>query len=70
MGEFLFGRYVKILLMKVEFIADKLQVSGPRATDNSFVVKLETGEYNNEKIGDLLKLPPQTNLKITIETEN
>ncbi len=30
--------------MKIEFIADKLQVSGPRATDNSFVVKLETGE--------------------------
>lgn len=70
MGEFLFRRYVKILLMKVEFIADKLQVSGPRATDNSFVVKLETGEYNNEKMGELLKLPPQTNLKITIEVEN
>jgi hypothetical protein len=56
--------------MKIEFIADKLQISGPRSTDNSFVVKLETGEYNNDKMGDLLKLPPQTNLKITIETEN
>jgi len=51
MGEFLFGRYCIILLMKIEFIADKLQVSGPRSTDNSFVVKLETGEYNNEKMG-------------------
>jgi len=56
--------------MKVEFTADKLSVSGPRATDNSFIVKLETGEYNNEKMGDLLKLPPQTNLKVIIETEN
>lgn len=55
--------------MIIEFIADKLQVSGPRATDNSFIVKLETGEYNNEKMGDLLKLPPQTELKITIETK-
>lgn len=56
--------------MQIQFIADKLQVSGPRATDNSFVVKLETGEYNNEKMGELLKLPPQTSLKVTIEIDN
>lgn len=56
--------------MKVEFIADKLSVSGPRATDNSFVVKLEVGEFLSSKMGDLLQLPPQTNLKITIEVQN
>lgn len=54
--------------MKVEFTADKLQVSGPRATDNGFVVKLEVGEYLANKMGELLQLPPQVSLKVTIET--
>lgn len=55
--------------MKVEFIADKLQVSGPRATDNSFVVKLETGEYEKSKLADLLLLDPGQVLKVSVETE-
>lgn len=56
--------------MQVKFSADKLQVSGPRATDNSFVVKLEVGEYLSSQMGELLKLPPQSELKITVETKN
>lgn len=55
--------------MKVEFTADKLSVSGPRATDNSFVVKLEVGEFLSNKMGELLQLPPQVNLKVIVETE-
>lgn len=69
MGEFLFGRCCIIVLMKIEFIADKLQVSGPRATDNSFVVKLETGEYEKSKLADLLLLDPGQVLKVSVETE-
>ena len=51
---------------EIEFIADKLSVRGPRQ-DGSWIISLETGEYEKKKISQLIKL--EGNLKVTIEPE-
>lgn len=51
---------------EINFIADKLSVRGPKV-DGSWVISLETGEYEREKISELIKL--KGNVKVTIEPE-
>lgn len=50
----------------VTFLADKLKIVGPKV-DGSLSVTLDTGEYEQEKVAELLKLPTGTPLKVTIE---
>ena len=51
----------------MEFTADKVKVSGPKV-DGSFTVTFEVGEYEAEKVSDLLKVPQNTLLKIRVDT--
>ena len=50
----------------IEFGADRVRVSGPRV-DGSLVVSFETGEDEQEKIAELLKILQQTLLKVRVE---
>lgn len=50
---------------KVNFGADKVKISGPRI-DGSYSVTFETGEYEREKVADLLRVPPETSLKVEV----
>ena len=52
---------------KIEFIADKITMRGPQA-DGNFVISLNVGEYEKEKIAQLIKL--EGNVKVTIEPES
>ena len=54
---------------KVEFHADKVKLSGPKL-DGSWTVSFETGEYEQEKLAELLKIPQQTALRVTVEIVN
>lgn len=54
------------MAQEIEFIADKLKVRGPRI-DGSWIISLETGEYEKEKIAELIKL--EGNVKVRIEKE-
>lgn len=53
---------------RVEFVADKILVRGPRV-DGTWVVSLECGEYMQAKVADLLKIPQMTAVKVGIEEE-
>jgi hypothetical protein len=50
---------------EIVLLADKIKFSGPRV-DGSYSVTLETGEYEQGKIAQLMALPQQTPLKISI----
>lgn len=52
--------------MKISFSADKVKVSGPRV-DGSFTVSFDVGEYEQEKIAELLRIPQQTPLQIRVK---
>lgn len=53
--------------MKVQFLSDKVKVKTGRA-DNSAVVEFEVGEYELEKIKELIGIVEEE-LKITVETK-
>lgn len=55
--------------MKIEFNADKVKIYGPK-TDGGYTITFETGEYEQEKVAELLKIPQQTSLKIIVEVKN
>lgn len=40
----------------ISFIADHVQIKGPRKTDGSFIVTFETGEYVYDQLKDLPNL--------------
>ena len=50
--------------MKIEFTADNIKISGPRI-DGSFSLTLEVGEYEKDKVLEVMRLKP--NYKVTIE---
>lgn len=52
-------------MKSIELNADKVKVRGPRV-DGSWVISFETGEYEQEKIAQLLTIPQQTPLKLTV----
>lgn len=54
--------------MSIKFNADKVKVLGPKV-DGGYAITFEVGEHEQEKIGDIIKIPQQTELKITIEIE-
>lgn len=55
--------------MKIELLADNVQVSGPRKTDGSYTIKLETGEYEAINVAKLMALPRDVVLKVVVEAK-
>jgi hypothetical protein len=49
----------------IVFTADKIRISGPRI-DGSYTVTFETGEYEQEKISEILKLPQQAVVEVSV----
>jgi hypothetical protein len=55
--------------MIIEFGADKLKVYGPKS-DGGYTITFETGEYEQIKIAELLKIPQQTTMKVKVEVKD
>jgi len=53
-------------MKKLSFVADKVKIFGPKV-DGSFTVSFEVGEYEQEKIAELLRIPQQTPLRIRVK---
>lgn len=51
--------------MKISFNADKVKVSGPKV-DGSYSVTFDTGEYEQEKIAELVRIPQQTAIGVDV----
>lgn len=56
-------------MTEIEFMADRVSITGPKGTDNSFVVKLDVGEYMAQQVAMLLVLSTEKNLKVVISDE-
>ena len=56
------------LSIKIELIADKIKVNGPRL-DNAYTITLEVGEYEREKIAQITSIAQPANFKVSIEVE-
>jgi len=54
--------------MKILLTADKIHVRGPKTTDNSYSITFEIGEYEREKVAELLRLTPGVIIQLTVET--
>jgi len=50
---------------EVEFIADKVRISGPKI-DGGYVISFEVGEHMANKVSDTIKLPQNTILKVNV----
>lgn len=48
-----------------ELIADKIKVSGP-SIDGGWKVTFEVGEYMQEQVANLLKVPQQQSVKVMV----
>ena len=47
------------------FVADRLRISGP-LVDGGFRISLDVGEYMADRVADLVKLPQQVPLEVTV----
>lgn len=56
--------------MTIQFKADHIQVSGPKASDGSYKVTFETGEYSQEQVAALLMIPQRTVITVSVEYQN
>jgi hypothetical protein len=54
--------------MKINFQADSVDVSKKRV-DNSRQVVLTVGEYQIKEIAGLLLVPPEVNIKVSLEID-
>jgi len=52
---------------KIVFNADKVKISGPKV-DGSCSITFDTGEYEQNNIAKLFKIPQQTTLEVTVYT--
>ena len=50
----------------ITLIADKVRINGPKV-DGGLSITFEVGEYEQEKIAELLKIPQQTPLEVTVK---
>lgn len=50
-------------------MCDSLRVSGPRQSDNQMSFTFTTGEYQKKAVAQLLTLPDDVPLKVTVEVE-
>ena len=53
----------------IEFSADKLKLSGPAFSDNSYKIELWIGEYEKQKLKDILDIPEGVVIKVRLEYE-
>lgn len=51
---------------RIEFGADGVKVSGPNK-DGGYTVTFSSGEYMQDQIAELLRIPQQTVLKVIVE---
>lgn len=49
---------------EIKFVADKVTISGPKP-DGSFVISFEVGEYERDKVLEIMKLPPNLQVKVS-----
>ncbi len=49
----------------VQFIADKVRISGPKI-DGGYVISFEVGEHMANKVSEIIRLPQNTALKVDI----
>lgn len=52
----------------MKFHADQVKLSGPRV-DGTYVVSLSVGEYERHKLKELLDIPPDVILEVTVEVK-
>lgn len=53
----------------IEFNADRISISGPRASDGTYKVTFETGEYQQQEIAELFRIPQGVVIKVKVEYE-
>ena len=63
------GGKIKSMDKKITFGADRVMVRGPRASDGALTVVIETGEYQREQVAEVVRIPPNTPVKVTLEYE-
>jgi len=56
-------------MKSIELLADKIKINGPKV-DGTFTVSLDVGEYEQQKIAQLVTIPQGTVVKVTISSEN
>lgn len=56
-------------MKQIIFGADRVMVRGPRASDGTLTVSIETGEYQREQVAEVVKIPPNTPVKVILEYE-
>lgn len=56
-------------MKRIEFAADKASVAGPKV-DGGYKVTFEVGEYMQQAVSELLRLPQQRPLKVSVEVED
>lgn len=54
-------------LKKIVILADGYHISDPSRTDGTIKFTFLTGEYELPRVAELLKIPRDTALKVTIE---
>ena len=54
----------------VEFKADKTYVSGPKASDGSYTVKFETGEYEQLNVAKLMVVPQRAVMTVNVTIDD
>lgn len=50
----------------ISFTADKVKVNGPKI-DGGYSVTFEVGQYEQEKVAELMKIPQMTNLSVGVK---
>lgn len=55
--------------MQIKLHADKLAIYGPK-TDGGLTLTFSIGEYEQEQVAQLLMIPQQTVLNLTVEVED
>jgi len=55
--------------MIIEFGADGYKIIGPDR-DGGYKITFTTGEYEQNKIAELFKIPQQTALKVSVKTDD
>jgi hypothetical protein len=54
--------------MRIEFIADKVKIAGPRI-DSTYTVTFEVGEYEQDQLGELMKIKQPAIFKVEVSNE-
>lgn len=61
--------WYSISMSSIIFNADKLTLRGP-TVDGSYNITFSTGEYEKNNVAELLKLPNDVTLQVTVKTND